>query len=253
MNNEDVFWGADVKELAQGYRYEEQTQIFQCLICHQHFEKGIIYPHEGILLEAERAVKQHIIDEHESMFHYLINLNKRFTGLTDQQKTIIPLFYQGLSDKEVVDQMEGVGSISTVRQYRFKLKERMRQAKTFLAIMSLLESQTTGENQFMPIHKGATMVDDRYAITTEEQEKFISTYFNSDGLLKEFPKKEKRKIIILNELVKRHFQTGREYTEKEVNAILKPIYHDFVTIRRYLIEYGFLDRHQDGAAYWVKQ
>ncbi len=34
--------------------------------------------------------------------------------------------------------------------------------------------------------------------------------------------------------------------------ILKPIYHDYVMIRRYLIEYGFLDRHRDGSAYWVK-
>ncbi|HDR8220879.1 TPA: DUF2087 domain-containing protein, partial [Bacillus cereus] len=26
----------------------------------------------------------------------------------------------------------------------------------------------------------------------------------------------------------------------------------FVTLRRYLIEYGFLDRTDDGSQYWVK-
>ncbi|MBJ6950597.1 DUF2087 domain-containing protein, partial [Vibrio cholerae] len=29
-------------------------------------------------------------------------------------------------------------------------------------------------------------------------------------------------------------------------------YPDFVTLRRYLIEYGFLDRTDDGSQYWVK-
>jgi hypothetical protein len=253
MNNDDLFWEASVEDLARGYSYDEQSKTYSCLICHQVFEKGIIYPYGQLYLEAERAARQHMTDEHVSMFHYLIQLNKRFTGLSDQQRTILPLFYEGLSDKEVVEAVEGVGSISTVRQYRFKLKEKVKQAKTFMAIMTLLEKQNRSEQQFMPIHKGATMVDERYAITTEEQEKFISTYFTEKGTLKEFPKKEKRKIIILNELVKRYFKAGKKYTEKEVNAILKPIYPDFVTIRRYLIEYGFLDRHRDGTAYWVKQ
>ena len=31
------------------------------------------------------------------------------------------------------------------------------------------------------------------------------------------------------------------------------MYEDYVHIRRYLIEYGFLDRKADGSAYWVKK
>ncbi|TCP28728.1 hypothetical protein EV207_11640 [Scopulibacillus darangshiensis] len=96
-------------------------------------------------------------------------------------------------------------------------------------------------------------MDDRYAITKEEQEQVISKYFTPEGTLAQFPSKEKRKIIILNELNNRCFQPGKEYNEKEINALIKPIYSDFVMIRRYLIEYGFLDRKKDGAAYWVKE
>lgn len=48
------------------------------------------------------------------------------------------------------------------------------------------------------------------------------------------------------------FQAGRRYTEAQVNEALAEIYTDYVTLRRYLIEYGFMDRTKDGAVYWVK-
>jgi len=253
MVSEDIFLESSVEDLIKGYVFDKETNTYECLICHHTVEKGCVYPYGDHFFEAERAMMQHIKDEHESMFDYFIHLNKRFTGLSEQQSLVLQLFYRGLSDKEIAEQVEGISSISTVRQYRFKLKEKLRQAKTFLALMSLLEANAAKVNEeLMPVHKGATMVDDRYVTTKEEQEKFIGKYFNADGTLKEFPKKEKRKIIILKELLKRHFETDKRYTEKEVNAIIKPIYSDFVTIRRYFIEYGFLDRTRDGSSYWVK-
>lgn len=41
-----------------------------------------------------------------------------------------------------------------------------------------------------------------------------------------------------------------ESNEREVNEILKGIYPDFASLRRYLIEYGFFERTRDGSAYW---
>ena len=41
--------------------------------------------------------------------------------------------------------------------------------------------------------------------------------------------------------------------EKDINKILKRIYDDNATIRRYLIEYGFFDRSKDCSKYWVKE
>ena len=54
-------------------------------------------------------------------------------------------------------------------------------------------------------------------------------------------------------------EPGRRYTEKEVNdtlgAWLKQVSPrgglDYVTLRRYLVEFRFLARESDGSAYWV--
>lgn len=57
---------------------------------------------------------------------------------------------------------------------------------------------------------------------------------------------------ILWEIVK-NFSTGRTYTEKEINRVLKRIFEDYATIRRALIDYGFIDRSNDCTKYWVKE
>jgi hypothetical protein len=102
-------------------------------------------------------------------------------------------------------------------------------------------------------NKEAIMIDTGYTITEEERQKYIHKYFPNgpDGRLSEFPKKEKRKLIILDHIIKR-FELNRKYTEKEVKEILIRIYDDYVTMRRYLIDYGIMERYQDCSFYWVK-
>lgn len=251
---DDLFWSSSLDDLTKGYIADESSDGYICLICGAHFEKGLIYQDEDRLYEAEKYVKVHINKEHGSVFSYLINLNKRFTGLSDHQTELLKLFYKGLNDKEITNELGG-GSTATIRNHRFKLKEREKQSKVFLAIMKLLEENNENTDDIIikdiVIHKGATMVDERYNITDAEREKVLKTYFDEANMLKKFPSKEKRKIVILQEFVKK-FEMGKSYTEKEVNEILKTMYADFVTIRRYLIEYGFLDRNKDGSSYWVK-
>lgn len=91
-------------------------------------------------------------------------------------------------------------------------------------------------------------------MTEEEYQSIVLAYFKEglDGPLSLFPKKEKRKVVVLNHLMTR-FEHGRKYTEKEVNDILGAAFIDYVTLRRYLIEYGFMAREEDGSAYWVKE
>lgn len=67
--------------------------------------------------------------------------------------------------------------------------------------------------------------------------------------LRVFSAKEKRKVVALTKIVEQ-FEPGRTYTEKEVNGILRDIFDDYVTLRRYLIEYGFLERTRDCRTYW---
>lgn len=87
----------------------------------------------------------------------------------------------------------------------------------------------------------------------DEREKVLKAYFKEglDGPMETIPSKEKKKLIILEHIVTR-FREGYSYNEKEVNAILKEINADFVSLRRHLIEYGFMDRNNEGSSYWVR-
>lgn len=252
MDVDELFWNASIDEMKRGYVYNTKLQKFICLICGEKFEKGVIYPQGNALYDAERAVKNHIHTEHDSVFEYLINMNKKYTGLTDIQNEMIRYFYEGLSDKDIVEKTKG-GSTSTIRNHRFRLKEKEKQAKVFLSIMALLENEREKDESLIDIHKGATMVDERYAITEAERESVIKRYFKDEGQgkLTALPRKEKRKLIVLSH-ISRKFENNKKYTEKEVNNILKEVEDDYVTLRRYLIEYGFLNRTNDCSTYWVK-
>ncbi|WP_456272463.1 DUF2087 domain-containing protein [Bacillus sp. AK031] len=93
---------------------------------------------------------------------------------------------------------------------------------------------------------------EKYNVTNQEREKVLSTYFKEglEGPLSEFPSKEKRKFIIIQHLIKR-FDPEEAYTEKEVNEVIKAVFYDFVTIRRYFIEYKFMSRNRDCSKYWL--
>lgn len=246
----ELFWNANADQLKAGYI--EEKEAFICLLCGEKVEKGRIYPMDTALYEAERYMKNHINIEHVSVFDYLIGLNKKLTGLTDHQNSLLRLFYEGRNDSEIQAEL-GIGSASTIRNHRFVLKEKERQAKIFLSMMELLKEKDDHAPTFLPLHKTARMVDDRYNITKEEQEEVEKKFFPEgiNGSLIKFPRKEKQKLATLRVIIKR-FELDKTYNEKEINEVLKNIYADFVTLRRYLIEYGFLDRKDDGSKYWVK-
>jgi hypothetical protein len=253
MQASELFWEVPLADLKQGFTFDKETDAYVCLACGERFSRGIIYPSNGVLYEAGKFAEIHIGELHGSMFEFLLGLDKKLTGLTELQKRLMELFYSGMSDGDIVKELGG-GSASTIRNHRFTLRERMKQAKVFLAIMELAEQRTTRNSRLIPIHRTATMVDQRYEITEKDNDDMLKSYFpqGPDGPLSEFPKKEKRKIIILRHLA-RQFDEKRQYTEKEVNAVLKERFADYVTLRRYLIEYGFMDRLPDGSRYWIKK
>lgn len=61
------------------------------------------------------------------------------------------------------------------------------------------------------------------------------------------PAKRAKRLILLDHIA-RLFDVGVRYTELEVNAILRTKYDDYVALRRYLVDEGFLDR--DHGEYW---
>lgn len=231
--------------------FTENPQLFECLICGREVEKGLVYKEGEILYEARRFMELHIIRSHNSVFDHLINLDKKTTGLSDHQCELLSRFYKGLPDQQIQKELQ-IGSQSTIRNHRFALKEKERQAKIFMTIMELIRENENKQPRYMQPHQTATMVDDRYKITVEENEKILKKYFPDglDGQLTTFHLKEKSKLAVLRHIATK-IEANRIYTEKEINAVLQAIYSDHVTIRRYLIEYGFLDRKIDCSAYWL--
>lgn len=247
----EKFWNCSLNEMKQGYVQEEG--YFQCLLCGQIIEEGIIYPDEGVLYEASRYIRVHIDKEHHSVFDYLIQLDKKLTGLSEHQNQLMRLFYQGESDKEIQSTLD-IGSASTIRNHRFVLREKERQAKVFLALAELMKDKDKHAPAMVDLHRTARMIDDRYHVTKQEEQELIDTYFpqGPEGPLAAFDIKEKHKLVVLRQIAKR-FANGKIYTEKEVNRLLKAAYADYAVLRRYLIEYGYLDRKPDGSEYWLKE
>ena len=242
-------------ELKDGFTYDKMSEIFECLFCGKTFEQGVIYTFDDYFVDARRAIESHIDTEHGSVFHMLLSEDKRSVGLTDTQKNILTSFYDGLSDKDIA-KASGT-SASTIRYQRFSFREKAKQAKIILALSELLEEKLRRKNitQDAPleIHESATMVDERYMVTDAEAAKIIKTFFTSISppVLKTFSSKEKNKLVILK-VIAEQFEDSKKYTEKQVNEIIKAIYSDYATIRRYLIEYGFMGRKSDGSEYWLK-
>ncbi len=251
MDISKLFWDSSIEDICSGYSYDEASGKYICLICGEVFCKGIIYKDDEVFMEAEMASKVHINKVHGSVFEYLLTLDKKYTGLSDIQSKLLECFYKGYSDKEIVE-MDGEGSASTIRNHRFKLKEKEKQAKIFLALMALLSKNhinDDGNKKLVEIHRRATMVDERYVITEKERENVIKNHIKNDKIVN-IPRSEKKKIIILQYLVQK-FERNKKYTEVEVNEVIKQMNEDFASLRRYLIQYGFMARENNGSIYWV--
>lgn len=251
MNIQESFWNATPEEMKNGYI--EQKDFFLCLLCGKKIEKGIIYPTDDVLYEASRYIELHIKKEHGSVFESLLGLDKRYSGLSDHQSKLLRLFYQGLPDSDI-QKATGIGSASTIRNHRFALREKERQSRVFLTLMELLKEKDNNRAEDIDVPIQAQIMDERYNVTPSEKDKILHRCFpdGTTGRLSVFPAREKQKLIVLQEVMKR-FEPGNTYNEKEVNTIIEAIYDDYVTLRRYLVEYGFLDRIADGSQYWVKE
>ena len=46
------------------------------------------------------------------------------------------------------------------------------------------------------------------------------------------------------------FEDDTDYTEKEVNTILRRFHIDTAALRRYLVDHGLMARERDGSRYW---
>ncbi len=80
----------------------------------------------------------------------------------------------------------------------------------------------------------APALDDPY------QAKVVRTFF-INGRLTAIPAKRRARVAVLVELLRR-FEAGRDYTEPEVNDLLRPAHDDVAFLRRELVDYRYLTR-----------
>jgi excisionase family DNA binding protein len=71
-------------------------------------------------------------------------------------------------------------------------------------------------------------------------------WFDRDGRLKAFPKQRAKRRAVLERLAEL-FDVGRVYSEREVNALLRPVFDDVALVRRELVAEGLVDRPRSGS------
>lgn len=239
-----------VLDLKRGYRPRAHPDGYHCVQCGRSFEQGVIYPVGDHLFDAKRAVEDHVLREHGGPFAALLATGKEGTGLSEIQRAVVEASYEGLTDRQIADRLGGK-SASTIRNHRFQLRRRRREARALLALLEILDEHVQRGERFVRFHPALPVDDDRVMITEAEARQLLDKYLEGpdrDRLLR-FPKKEKHKLVILRHIAAR-FAPGRRYPEREVDRILGALYEDHTTLKRYLVDYRFLARERDGSEYW---
>jgi hypothetical protein len=83
----------------------------------------------------------------------------------------------------------------------------------------------------------------------QSSKKVLKAYLNADGTVRQIPNQPAKLQVILNYLLQA-FATATNYTEKEVNQILRRFHEDTAGLRRDLVDAKMLDRESDGSRYW---
>ena len=237
-----------VDELVAGLKTDSRRLV--CIVCGEKFEHGVIYPHGEILMDSHRAADEHIRTTHGGMLAVLADLPKEKTGLSEIQQSLIVQLSAGRTDKEIA--RESHRAESTIRNQRFHLRRKLTEARVLSAIGRLFDDVGSPDSEFVHYHEDIPATDERIVTTRAEEKEILARYLSEENGLRmlKFPRKEKEKLVLLRR-VTREFTIDRSYRESEVNDVLIGIYDDYVTLRRYLIEYRFLSREPGGKKYWV--
>jgi biotin operon repressor len=81
----------------------------------------------------------------------------------------------------------------------------------------------------------------------EYDRKVLKDFFHSDGSLRQLPMQRKKFLAVLKHIVK-DIEPGREYTEKQINALLERRHPDTASLRRGMIDFRLMERKS--GVYW---
>jgi hypothetical protein len=80
----------------------------------------------------------------------------------------------------------------------------------------------------------------------EDEARILRRYVRG-GRLTQIPAQRARRRVVLDRLAQ-EFDVGSRYSERQVNAILRRFHEDVASLRRFLVDEGFLDRA--AGEYW---
>lgn len=108
--------------------------------------------------------------------------------------------------------------------------------------------------QRLPTQPERTAPDNRWieALGWSAEDSKVLRDFSKDGKLTRLPIGRHKKLMVILRWVATLFEPERRYTEPEVNVILKSVYaEDFVSLRRDMVDFGYLRRELGGGRYWL--
>ena len=82
--------------------------------------------------------------------------------------------------------------------------------------------------------------DDSVGPAGEEENAVLRAFFDGPRL-RQIPASRKKRVVVLRRLLER-FEPGRDYPEATVNDLLREAHDDVATLRRELVDYGFMVR-----------
>lgn len=245
--NTTIHTAASVKELKQGWMEDHPSHSRICVHCGKRFSRGRVYPYGNELLSCRAAADRHVREAHGSAFEAILEAGKAATGLSEVHETVLRGLYNGSDDGELAKAL-GDKALSTVRSHRRNLRLRAAEARFFLAAMELAEERTRDESRFIDFGPDLPVHDERADVTGDEAAAIEKSFMRPDGTLSRIPPKEKQKLVVLRRLAEL-FERGRDYSDAEVRSLLGAVHEDHALLRRYLVDYRFIERDGEGRRY----
>lgn len=170
-------------------------------------------------------------------------------------------FLKAMSD---ADRLRIIGVLTQQRASRAeivaKLNLSVREVVDHLAFLELVGVLSQKEDVYeLNENKLATLARDNFSKERPAyvpapdldpaSRKVLKAYLNADGSIKQIPTQPAKLQVILIYLIQA-FAPNTNYTEKEVNQILRRFHEDTAGLRRDLVDAKMLDRISDGSRYW---
>ncbi len=83
----------------------------------------------------------------------------------------------------------------------------------------------------------------------EYRRKVIASFF-PHGVLEKLPAQHKKRLIVLEQFALR-FEAGKRYAEAEVTGLIRPLFNDYCSVRRLLVDEGLIKREDQH--YWREE